>query len=101
MTYAEFFQTARGDRQRGGTLKQTAWQMKVHQMTWQENILRWQALPEERKLQIRWEAIPRDVSESMAFEREPVLEERLRATLARIEPPALLRPRAASSATAN
>ena len=68
-------------------------------MTWQENIRRWQALPAERKLQIRWEAIPRDVAESMAFEREPVPVERIRETLARIEPPATLRPRAASSAT--
>ena len=68
-------------------------------MTWQQNIRRWQALPAERKLQIRWEAIPRDVAESMAFEREPVAEARIRATLARIEPPASLKPRAASSAT--
>ena len=68
-------------------------------MTWQDNIQRWQALPAERKLQIRWEAIPLDVAESMAFEREPVPVERIRETLARIEPPASLKPLAASSAT--
>lgn len=70
-------------------------------MTWQDNIRRWQALPAERKLQIRWDAIPRDVAESMAFEREPVSEERIRETLARIEPPDSLKPPAASSATQN
>ena len=68
-------------------------------MTWQENIRRWQALPPERKLQIRWEAIPRDVAESMAFEREPVPVERIQETLARIEPPVTLKRRSASSAT--
>ena len=68
-------------------------------MTWQDNIRRWQALPAERKLQIRWEAIPRDVAESMAFEREPVPVEGIREALSRIAPPATLRPRAASSAT--
>lgn len=73
----------------------------LHSVTWQENIRRWQALPAERKLQIRWEAIPRDVAESMAFEREPVLEERIRATLARIAPPDSLKLRKASSATAS
>jgi hypothetical protein len=62
-------------------------------MTLRENIQRWRALPPERKLRIRWEAIPRSVAESMAFEKEPVSEERIRETLARIEPPALLKPR--------
>ena len=61
-------------------------------MTLRENIQRWRALPPERKLRIRWEAIPRSVAESMAFEKEPVPEERIRETLARIEPPALLKP---------
>ena len=68
-------------------------------MTWQENIQRWRELPMERKLQIRWEAIPLDVAESMAFEREAVPVERIRETLARIEPPATLKRLAASSPT--
>ena len=62
-------------------------------MTWIENIERWRQLPAEEKLLRRWQAIPRDVAESMAFEKEPVPEERIRETLARIEPPALLKPR--------
>jgi hypothetical protein len=65
-------------------------------MNWQDQIHRWQRLPEQRKLQLRWETIPDDVARSMAFEREPVPAETIRAALARIEPPALLRPRAAS-----
>ena len=70
-------------------------------MNWQDQIHRWQRLPEQRKLQLRWETIPDDVARSMAFEREPVPVEQIRATLARIEPPALLKPLAASSATRN
>lgn len=70
-------------------------------MTWQENIQRWQALPAERKLQIRRDAIPLDVAQSMAFEREPVSEERIRETLAQIERPDLLKPHGASSPTRN
>ncbi len=54
------------------------------------------SLTPEEKLRRNWEAIPQDVVQSMAFEREPVLESRIRETLARIEPPALLRPRKAS-----
>lgn len=70
-------------------------------MNWQDNIHRWQRLPAQRKLQLRWETIPDDVARSMAFEREPVPVETIRATLARIEPPALLKPLAAPSATRN
>ena len=65
-------------------------------MTWMETIDRWRALPPEEKLRRNWEAIPLDVAQSMAFEREPVPAERIRATLARIEPPASLKPRKAS-----
>ena len=61
-------------------------------MNWQENIIRWRALPPEEKLRRRWEAIPEDVAESMAFEGEPVPVEVIRAILARIEPPAILKP---------
>lgn len=66
-------------------------------MTWQESVERWRRLPEWRKLQILWEAIPDDVARSMAFAGEPVPVERLRAIFARIEPPASLKPREASS----
>ncbi len=68
-------------------------------MNYIENIGLWKALPPDCKLRIRWEAIPLDVAESMAFEREPVPVERIREALARIEPPALLRLPSASSAT--
>ena len=64
-------------------------------MTTQENITRWRSLPPEEKLRRRWEAIPLDVAQSMAFEREPVAVERIRETLAQIEPPASLKPRRA------
>jgi hypothetical protein len=68
-------------------------------MNWLENIHRWQKLPAQRKLQLRWETIPDDVARSMAFEREPVPVEMIRATLARIEPPAMLKRLAEYSAT--
>jgi hypothetical protein len=68
-------------------------------MTYLETIRQWKALPPERKLQLRWEAIPLDVAQSMAFEREPVPLETIRAILARIEPPAILKQHLASSAT--
>ncbi len=70
-------------------------------MTWTQNIARWRRLPAETKLRHRWEAIPADVAQSMAFEGEPVPLETIRATLARITPPAGLKPREASSATSN
>lgn len=65
-------------------------------MNWKDSINRWRALPSEERLRRNWEAIPMDVAQSMAFEREPVPMERIRATLAQIEPPALLKPRTAS-----
>ena len=68
-------------------------------MTWIQNIARWRRLPAETKLRHRWEAIPADGAESMAFEGEPVPLETIRATLARIEPPAGLQRPAVSSAT--
>jgi hypothetical protein len=64
-------------------------------MTAKENITRWRSLSPEEKLRRRWEAIPLDVAQSMAFEGEPVAVEKIRATLARIEPPVLLKPRKA------
>jgi hypothetical protein len=68
-------------------------------MTWIENIERWRQLPAEEKLLRRWKAIPRDVAQSMAFEREPVEISLLQGILDRIEPPALLKQRGASSPT--
>lgn len=70
-------------------------------MNWQDQIHRWQRLPEQRKLQLRWETIPDDVARSMAFEREPVDIETIRAIHARTEPPALLKRHLESSATQN
>ncbi|MBL9179654.1 MAG: hypothetical protein JNM65_16445 [Verrucomicrobiaceae bacterium] len=65
-------------------------------MNWKDNITRWRSLTPEEKLRRNWEAIPVDVAQSMAFEREPVMMSRIREPLARIEPPALLKPRTAS-----
>jgi hypothetical protein len=66
-------------------------------MTWIENIERWRQLPAEEKLLRRWQAIPRDVAQSMALEREPVEMSLLQGLLDRIEPPDLLKQRVASS----
>jgi len=68
-------------------------------MTWIENIERWRQLPAEEKLLRRWKAIPRDVAQSMAFEKEPVEMSLLHAIHARIELPALLKQHGASSPT--
>jgi len=61
-------------------------------MNWIENVQAWRRLPAEEKLLRRWKAIPRDVAQSMAFEREPVEMSRLEEILDRIAPPASLRP---------
>jgi hypothetical protein len=65
-------------------------------MNWKENLTRLRSLSPEEKLRRNWEAIPMDVAQIMAFEKEPVPVSRMRATLDRIEPPALLKPRRAS-----
>lgn len=62
-----------------------------------ENIERWRQLPAEEKLIRRWKAMPRDVAQSMAFERESVETSLLHAIDARIELPALLKQQWASS----
>jgi hypothetical protein len=59
-------------------------------MNWIQNIAQWRSLTPEAKLRRRWEMIPADVAQSMAFEGEPVPVETIRAALDRIEPPALL-----------
>jgi hypothetical protein len=66
-----------------------------------ETIRRWRALTPERKMQLRWEAIPLNVARSMAFDREPVDIQTIRAIHAQTELPALLKQHLASSATPN
>ena len=61
-----------------------------------DNILKWRELTPEQKQQLRWESIPLDVVQSMAFEREPVSETMVRAIHGRIEPPDTLKQRKAS-----
>jgi hypothetical protein len=65
-------------------------------MNWKENISHWRSLSPEEKLRRNWDAIPMDVAQSMAFEREPVSMTLICETLAQIELPALLRPLKAS-----
>jgi len=61
-------------------------------MNWKENIQQWRQLPAAEKLRRRWEAIPMDVAQSMAFEREPVEINRLQEILDQIEQPVLSKP---------
>jgi hypothetical protein len=55
-------------------------------MTLIQKIAQWRSLPAERKLQIRREAIPLDVAQSMAFEREPVPMEVIREIVSMLSP---------------
>ena len=41
-------------------------------MGYVEAIDRWRALPDAMRRRLRWQAIPQQVAESMAFEGEPV-----------------------------
>ena len=41
-------------------------------MNWTDRVAKWRRFPEREKLLRRWEAIPLDVAQSMAFEREAV-----------------------------
>lgn len=66
-------------------------------MTWQDQLRRLRALPEETRLRLMWEQIPLSVAESMAFEEEPVDLEILRQQHARRTPPAGLKPPKGSS----
>ena len=66
-------------------------------MNWTESISQWRRLPAEEKLRRRWQAIPQDVAQSMAFEQEPVEIHFLQEILARIAPPASSKPHEASS----
>ena len=66
-------------------------------MNWIETVQLWRRLPAEEKLRRRWQAIPQDVAQSMAFEREPVEIRRLQELLGQIEPPGSSKPAVASS----
>ena len=66
-------------------------------MNWIETINQWRRLPAEDKLRRRWQAIPLDVAQSMAFEQEPVEIRRLQEILDQIAPPASSKPPVASS----
>jgi hypothetical protein len=56
-------------------------------MTWLESIARWRALPPEEKMRIRLQRVPRQVAQSMAFEREPVSLSRLEELHGRLSTP--------------
>jgi len=58
-----------------------------------EVIAAWRSLPKRRRLEILWEKIPEQVADSMAFEREPVDLEWIKALHARIPLPEALRQR--------
>ena len=66
-------------------------------MNWIQAISQWRSLTAAEKLRRRWEAIPQDVAQSMAFEREPVELGRLQEILDQIAPPVSSRPLAVSS----
>ena len=66
-------------------------------MNWIETISQWRSLTSEEKLRRRWQAIPQDVAQSMAFEQEPVEIRRLQELLGQIEPPGSSKPPVASS----
>jgi hypothetical protein len=65
-------------------------------MSVQETITAWRSLPENRRLDVRWENIPAQVADSMAFEREPVNRAWIEARHRRTTPPAGSKPRKAS-----
>lgn len=70
-------------------------------MTWQDQLRTLRALPEETRQRRMWDPIPQSVSESMAFEGEPVSMELLQAQHARRKRPATSKRREASSVTSS
>ena len=66
-------------------------------MNWIQAISQWRSLTSAEKLRRRWQAIPQDVAQSMAFEQEPVEIRRLQEILDQIAPPASSKPFAVSS----
>jgi hypothetical protein len=69
-------------------------------MGYVEAIQRWQLLSARTQQQLRWQAIPKQVADSMAFEGEPVDLEWL-TKLHPPTPPAGSKPAGESSATRN
>ncbi len=62
-------------------------------MNWQQAITNWRTLSPEEQHQRRWQRIPRNVAQSMAFEGEPVSLSMLEAEHARQPmPPATSKP---------
>jgi hypothetical protein len=68
-------------------------------MNWTDRVTKWRRLSAREKLLRRWEAIPLDVAQSMAFEREPVDLATIRNAIARIAPPDTLIPQGGFSPT--
>jgi hypothetical protein len=66
-------------------------------VNWIETINQWRRLPAAEKFRRRWQAIPQDVAQSMAFEQEPVEIRRLQEILHQIAPPASSKPAVVSS----
>ena len=56
-------------------------------MDWKRAIERWRSLPPEERARIRRARIPLNVTESMAFEGEPVTLAAMEAEFARLEAP--------------
>jgi len=69
-------------------------------MGYVEAIQRWQLLSARTQQQLRWQAIPQQVADSMAFEGEPVDLAWL-TKLHPLTPPAGLKPAGESSVTRN
>jgi hypothetical protein len=68
-------------------------------MSYVEVIQRWQRLPEAQQRRLRWQAIPQQVADSMAFEGEPVDLAWLTKLHLQTPPPAGLKPAGESSTT--
>lgn len=56
-------------------------------MDWKRAIERWRSLPPQERARIRRNRIPTNVTESMAFEGEPVALAAMEAELSRLEAP--------------
>ena len=66
-------------------------------MEWKRTIEHWRSLPPRERARIRHERIPLNVTESMAFEGEPVSLAAMEAELARLEAPPATSRRASAS----
>jgi hypothetical protein len=83
-----------GAREAAGltALRRTLVSVIAWEMNWTDRVTKWRRLSAREKLLRRWEAIPLDVAQSMAFEREPVDLATIRNAIARIAPPDTLIP---------